>query len=395
MTPALPPEALLAEAADMLADGKAETAVDLCRQAIEANPDSASAYALLGMAEEERGALGAAFEAYERALELDPERPNEAQKIAELRQRLLEESVQDEVAEDRRRRRAAFYERYAPVFISAGVGIFVLVVLVSLILHVRYARHLAATEAEYTTLMNQGQSYVTVGNPDEAAVCFQRALELRPNDPEASKWAAYVQGQAQKDAQLAQLNQATAQGQWIPPGENLFQSTPLGNVPQGTGQIVSPAPEPVFPDVTGPSRRRTPDYNAVSPSKTDGGYMGNADVPPPTTPATDVGQPAVSPLPEQPATPAPRGPRGEITITVGDTPAPASATPQPSHSGSEAEALRRHADALRAQGRGREAADTYRQAIQKTQESSESSALKNQSIESMRRAIGLIESSEH
>ena len=398
MVPVVPPEALLAEAADALADGKAEAACNLCRQALDAEPDNSSALALLGMAEEERGDLGAALLAYESALAIEPDRPIEAHRIGELRRRLSEEIVREEVADDRSRRRNEFLDRYAPVFIAAAVGLFVIVLGAVLIMRVHRGNQLAATEAPYAQAMDYGKQWVGLGDYSNAAQCFQSALTLRPGDTEATRWLSQAQAVQRQSTEYAQLSRETLDGKWIPgAGVNPFAPTPIGGPPPPqAGVLMPPAPEPpMFPDsVVGGSRQgnRNGSRKTTWPGNNNTG-TDFLQPPSPDGPAAPSGSGPVVPnntggtvVPSEPARP-----RGTISIDVVDVPQrnprPAATTEEdPSQYRTQARDLARNGDR---QG----AASAYRKAIQATQNSSQNPALKKAAVDSMQKALDVLEGS--
>ena len=397
MVPVLPPEALLAEAADALADGKADAACNLCRQALEAEPENSSALALLGMAEEERGDLGAALLAYESALELEPDRPIEAHRVSELRRRLNEEIVLEEVAEDRSRRRNEFIDRYTPVFAASAVGIFVLVIGAVLILHVRHANQLRATEAPYMQAMESGKQWDGLKEFANAAQCFQAALAVRPGDPDATTWLNQAQDSLHQSADYAELNRVTDGGKLVPPppDANPFPPTPIaGTVPPQAGVLMPPAPEPpMFPDaVVGTSRRgssgpssRTPRW-PTNNANDGGGFLqdGGTGAPlPPPTPTITPGATGGGPV-------EPRRSSGNITISMADVP---ERTPRAATTEEDPSQYRQQADALRRQGDRQGAVSAYHKAIQATQNSSQNPALKKAAVDSMRKALDVLEGS--
>jgi tetratricopeptide (TPR) repeat protein len=402
MVPVLPPEALLAEAADALAEGKAEAACNLCRQALETEPDNPSGLALLGMAEEERGDLGAALLAYERALELEPDRPIEAHRISELRRRLEEEIVLEEVADDRTRRRNEFLERYTPVFVASAVALFVIVVGSVLIMRVRHGNQLRATEAPYVQAMNYGKEWVGMGEYGNAMLCFQSALQIRPGDSDASRWLAQAQNVQAQLAGYDQLNRDTAGGKWLGPqgGANPFSPTPIGTgVPPVAGALMPAAPEPpFFPDpVLGSGRRgrqETTRNNTRWAQNNTGSEFLQGDVQPssttpggPTTPAgTGTGGNAGGTV----TPPEPSRPRGTIVIEAVDVPQRA---PRSAAAAEDPSQYRQQARDLAKQGDRQGAASAYRKAIQATQNSAQNPALKKASIDSMQKALDVLEGS--
>ena len=388
--PAEGPEALLAQAADLMGQGRPDEAAAKCREAIHLAPDMVAAYSMLGMAEEQRGNTIAAAGAYRRVLQLDPSRSAEREKLE-----LLYASGVDGHHEPGPERggdagQRAWMARWAPLVVAAAGAFLVMVILVGVILHARGAR---AGQRTYEESMAAGEAQLDARNYAAASASFQQALLVRPDDRDARQGLDYAQRKlsAMSQSQPGAVRTAQAPGagvmQPIVPsgGPNPFMPVPIGPT---TGAAAPGVEQPQQAQQTR-TRRETPrppiigqDETVVgttgSSASSGGGPVrfenpledhsgGSAATPPPAT------------APGEGAATETERPRGEITIWVSDEPRPASgggaatsATPRGTSQAQRAADLRSQADQLRAAGQCQAAAQSYDAAIEAYRSHSES-----------------------
>lgn len=364
------PEALLAEAADLLGQGRPDDAAARCREAIALAPDMVAAYSMLGMAEEQRGNLIAAAGAYRRVLQLDPSRSVEREKLELLYSCGVEREHEPGPERGGAGDQHVWLNRWAPVFVIAGGAFLTLMIITGLILHVRAAR---IAQRTYTEKMKVAQESLDKGDYAAAVAAFEAALAVRPDDQDAKTGLDYARRKLQAAASDSQVAQTTPPLPPIVPsgGPNPFKPVPIGPT------------TPVEPPATAPSPGSGHAARVVRPpvvrgdvpivgTANSGARRSNEPVPfsplepveeqPPAPAATETPPPAAT---EPPAR------RGEITIWASEAPPrstseqpTATTAPAPPDHGQRARQLRQQGEQLRAAGQCQEAAAAYSAAIE-------------------------------
>jgi tetratricopeptide (TPR) repeat protein len=372
------PARLVDQAASQLAEGQAQAAISSCRRAVALSPSNVEAYALLGMALEQTHDLEGALQAYETALGLAPDRVAERQKASLLRLRLEGRTLYEPSPFRPTVRRTnwltTLQDRLGdnlPLVIGGAAALIVFIVGAAVLVHVHRVR---ALEAQYTTLVSQGDAALAAGQYAQATQLYASAWQLRPNDPELrSRWDQAYQSSGQMSGNPQE--QAAELPKYLGPnGANPFPPVPLGNGPApvlGTASDATGTPPtvPLPTPVAVPPPPPTADFGPVR------GQSRQPDITPaptvnprrqlPPGPSLKPGSSPLTPVtprtPEQPSAPAgdntPRPPKqGEITIWVSEHRGNAGTpTAPPRLSYSDAEAIRTRAEGLASSGRGADA----------------------------------------
>ncbi len=367
------PEALLAEAADLLGEDDPAGAAARCREALELAPDMVAAYSLLGMAEEKRGDLAAAADAYRRVLEIDPGRIAEREKLKLISEQLgvAAPPPLSEPEPTAGSAEGSWLTRYG-LYVAAAAGAFCVLMILTAIMVRAQMRHRA--ERTYAEQMQIGKQSLDSRDYQAAVAAFEVALKARPGDRDAQQALRY----AQRKAAQAQSPRMTARGQprahmaQIVPstGPNIFPPVPIG--PSKTQQPQTPrARTAVKPPVVNWGHDNSASSSSNGSSTVLEEEFPSGPLEDHEAQQEDTGAPP--PTEEEPTPSPPERSRGEISIWVSEEPGPAQTggTPAPTTSentepddAARAESLRRQANALREQGRGEQAADLYSQAIE-------------------------------
>lgn len=366
------PEALLAEAADLMGSRRPDEAAAKCREAIRLSPEMVAAYSMLGMAEEQRGNTMAAAGAYRRVLQIDPGRSAEREKLELL---YAEDQAHEPAPTRGGQGEASSWTRWAPLAAGLGGALVVMALLAWIIVSIHSGRVLSSTYKQ-----SMASAEVSLERRDYAGAVsdFNTALVARPDDSEAKDGLAYAQRKLQA-ARSSLAGQSLTQRPALAPivasgGPNPFKPIPIGPQPDARRDPREQTQTPV--------RRRPNPPPVVNRDETVRGTR----TPPPTTaddavefknplhdpgdnagtPATDIGPPA------QATDTAPTKPPGEISIWVSEEPPTrdgaadagggTSAGPSGSHASSAA-SLRAQADQLRAAGDCNRASAAYERAI--------------------------------
>lgn len=400
--PELNPSVLVDEAAAQLAEGRAQAAIENCRRALALDPRNIEAYAVLGMAYEQRGDLTAALEAYESVLQLNPDRPVERQKAALLRLRLGHGTPADTSVRFARSRRARtrlslagvweagkqFFSTNPALSVGLAVGLFVFLVGTALLISVSRTQARAARLAQYEQEIQTARRLVADQRYAEATSHYEAAWKLKPEDPNIRwEWEqAYRQAQAIAQEQQRQMEIARLP-KYIPnlTGRNPFAPVPIpsSKQPNASAAATPPmasaspaggysAPPAVPPPTLNASARPYEQWQAPArpvPSSPSASVSSRRPITPvgashaasgtnPITPGTTN---KVTEKPAAEATTAPtdtsgKSARGEITIWVTPPPAKPAAANRPSGpSSQEAAALRAEGEQLAREGRLEEA----------------------------------------
>ncbi len=378
--------ALLNEAADLLAEDKADAAAARCRDVISRAPDLVAAYSLLGMAEEARGNTIAAAGAYRRVLQLDPDRQVEREKLELLHVHGGPGGDPDD------QETLSPFVRYAPWVASVGAALFILMLLTG----IGWRSHLQR-QAQRTFQANLaiGAQALDSGDYQGAMEAFDEALALRPDDDDArqglrdARRMLMTASDARSDRGVTHPVPHTAT--LVPSrGPNPFQPVPIGptrdqdeaegldpEAQQHAQQPQTSAPRPpvVSPDRVTGEDRRTREQEQPSPEAVPFGPLEVENRP-------DVSAQPGDPEPETAETAEPRDDdtdepeqpkrRGEISIWVSETPAQRPSDPEREESppprnteyADRARDLRSQADRARQQGDCSRAVELYNQAIE-------------------------------
>ncbi|MCD6360405.1 MAG: tetratricopeptide repeat protein [Armatimonadetes bacterium] len=377
------PESLLAEAADLMGEGRADEAAARCREAIQLAPDMVAAYSMLGMAEEQRGNPIAAAGAYRRVLQLDPGRTVEREKLELLYDAGVARQHEPGPERGGDAETSSPLARWAPAIVGLAAAFLVMMILAGILLRVHGAR---VAERTYDENMAAARADLDKGDYQAAIRSFKAALAVRPDDNEARTGLEYAQrklraarsggtGRAQASVPLAPI---------VPSGgPNPFQPVPIGptgvtDMPDQPRQVERPQPRthrthrPPVVDTT------TPVVDTADTSSTTSGDSIPFS-PLEDEPAAGSGQPADAGG-GQPADTEPK--HGEITIWTSEPPlsssssSPSSSTqssssssaPEQSH---RADQLREQGDHLRASGQYEQAISAYNSAIEAYKEQSQ------------------------
>lgn len=394
------PEPLLAEAADLLGKGDAEGAVAKCKEALGIAPDLAAAYSLLGMAEEQRGNLAGAADAYRWVLEIDPGRTAEREKLELISAQLGDGKTaeQGSLAEARERN---WLVRYAPFIAAGAAALFVLMVLTGIVVRVTLVR---AAHRTYDQQMQAAQHSLDLRDYQAATQAFEAALEVRPDDRDAEQGLRYARRKWEQTGSVARAETRRASS---PPakivsggGPNPFAPVPIG--PRNVEQPQTRAPRRAIRPPLVSSAQDEVDFgpSPIEPpaEQSEGSLLlrGEEEAPPE--------EPAP---PTEEAPPPPERSRGEITIWISEAPTAGEETaapgaevggPSPGEHASRASCLREQANALRRQDRCAEAAALYAQAIEEYRADSAANprakALNDKSIQACEAARRLCETSQ-
>ncbi len=353
-------EDLVSQASDVLADGRASEAVGLCERALALEPNHLPAFALLGMAHEESGHLQAALDAYDNVLRIDPTRAAERQKVNLLKLQILRGDLPSSEADDEQ---AQTWLRYAPVALAVGAALLVFVVGALLIISARNAHRLASSEETYDLAMAAGNAAMADARYAKAISHFLAALEARPDDK-----AADLRLQRARELLTGEGGTQAAQlPKYIPStGPNPFAPVvipPTKPEEAAAAGASSPMPTTIGPrslyeEVRGGSRTSGGAQKSAAEATASKGSVKNDLVISPrndgkTAKASDVSPSAATPTPEP-------GP-GQISIWTSDRPAPAGRADE---TAGNPEELRSKANGLKGQGRYKEAAACYGDAIE-------------------------------
>ena len=383
VVPEITPDGLVDRAAADLADDRVNEAIEGCRRALALDPSHIEAYAVLGMAYEQKGEHALALDAYESVLDFDPERAVERQKVQLLRLRLRDEPAP---LPPPRPRWQDFLRTHKPIVV--GVSAFLLVFIIGSIALVSAGKRSETVTAqqEYEREMLLGEQAMVEGRYGDARVHFARAWHSRGDDPtaqsryqEAHRLAEHQGSYPGATAQLPKYIGGT--------GSNPFRPVPIGGpTPEELAAAAAadatatlsdipdlPPPTAAMPPravdvVGGRSRTQTSPLPAgadTMPSPTGTAPGTGGPIAPRQTAPTETATTTPAPVETAPDT-TPRAPRGEITIWASEKqpqatsrqPAAEPATP-PAPRG---DALRDRARSLANQGRTQEAIQAYTQA---------------------------------
>jgi len=361
------PEALLAQAADLMGKRRPDEAAAKCREAIQLAPEMVAAYSMLGMAEEQRGNTMAAAGAYRRVLQIDPGRSAEREKLELL-------YAADKAHEPTPTRGGSgedsSWTRWAPLVAGIGGALLVMVVLAAIIVTVHNGRVLTKT---YKEAMVAAEASLERRDYAGAVNAFGTALMARPEDSEAGDGLAYAQRKLQS-ALAARSAGSLSQRPALAPivasrGPNPFQPIPIGpqpdsqrdprEQPQGSRQRATPPPV-VDRDQTVTGTRTTPPPTPTSNDAID--FRNPLD-----DPGDNAATPAAVVPPATVSDTVSTKPDGEISIWISEDPptrdgGTTSHAPTSSHA-SAAASLRDQADELRRAGDCAGASATYGRAI--------------------------------
>ncbi len=372
---------VLREAAKLLVAGKSREVVRLCRQVIEHEPQNIAAYELLAMAEEEKGNLHLALQAYEQVVALDPNRKADEEKILALRERLAEEQTEPETEQERRLK---LLNRWATVALVISLVLLLGVVTAVFVLRAHNMRLAQASQQRaFAMYITRGKQLMAAGRYDEAMAAFSEAARI--NAGEVSARELYSNAYREYCAALVRDYRSLGGKLSLEPRQNPFQPVRVGpeepsssdssTARYGAGRFVPPPPDTRVAELPPALADDHEDplgfLQDVAPESVESG----------TAPPADSNTPGQSQVPTQEYS---QQPAGQISIWVEQQ-------PRAGASRQSAEALRREADDLRRQGNYQEAIAKYQTAEQRyNQEMAQdpsTKAAKQTAIKSIRQSI--------
>ena len=380
-------EAIARDAEAALERGDLAAAVEFGQRALILSPSLAWAHSIVARAYEQLGENDRARAEYEMALDRDPGREEDAERLQALRAEAKQAAAGRAAAKGDRW--SLLWERPAATIGVAATLIALIVVSVIIVAHRGQARRSA--RQQYAEAMELGQTRYRAGDYTRAVFQFQRACQIRPDDPEAERWLAEAERMRRGLALAGTSPTRLTPGARTRRRPSIYQPIPLGDTPHTTRSSHSVArPTPL------PPRKATFEQPLVPnvPSPTPGGPLPGGDEVTPGARPGRSGSRNVTPTPVPEA--ASREPTGVIEITpsevVHEPPAPA----PPPTSGEQGLALRREAASLRQQGLNHAAAAKYREAIGKLETEIEAGGAGvrayRKAIESCRAELALCES---
>ena len=375
---------VLREATNLLTAGKSREVARLCHQVIEREPQNIAVYELLAMAEEENGNLHLALQAYEQVVALDPERKADEEKVLALRERLAEEPAEPEDEQDRRLK---LLNRWATVALVASLLLLMGVAITVFALRAHSAR-LGQTSQEqaFDVCVARGKQLMAAERYDGAMAAFREAAQIKSGDAGVRK----LWDEAYREYCAAVIRDYRSLGGKLSlePRQNPFAPVPVGPREAGAsdssasgytaGRYVPPPPDTRVADLP---RALFDDEGPLDFSQYEVPEFFESG----TAPPTDSNPPGQSPLLAQQYE---QQPAGQISISVGQSPAGSAAR-------QSAAALRHEADGLRRQGNYQEAIARYQTAEQRYNQEIEqdpsAKAANQASIKSIRQSIKVCE----
>ncbi len=375
---------VLREATNLLTAGKSREVARLCHQVIEREPQNIAVYELLAMAEEENGNLHLALQAYEQVVALDPERKADEEKVLALRERLAEEPAEPEDEQDRRLK---LLNRWATVALVASLLLLMGVAITVFALRAHSAR-LGQTSQEqaFDVCVARGKQLMAAERYDGAMAAFREAAQIKSGDAGVRK----LWDEAYREYCAAVIRDYRSLGGKLSlePRQNPFAPVPVGPREAGAsdssasgytaGRYVPPPPDTHVVDLP---RALFDDEGPLDFSQYEVPEFFESG----TAPPTDSNPPGQSPLLAQQYE---QQPAGQISISVGQSPAGSAAR-------QSAAALRHEADGLRRQGDYQEAIARYQTAEQRYNQEIEqdpsAKAANQASIKSIRQSIKVCE----
>jgi len=170
--------------------GETATAIELCRAAITENPENGAAFSLLGVLYERIGENQRAIEAYERALELNPDSTADREHLALLRGR-QNERREDEITQTfwpPEETKPLWMRRPVQIVAVAVVGFVLIVSLLAWGIRSHQLRRRAETTvSQAQEKIKLGDIHAAQGHWNQAQRAYLEAIRLDPNNVEAKQ----------------------------------------------------------------------------------------------------------------------------------------------------------------------------------------------------------------